>query len=80
MNHDIEIEDEMVVMEPRDVYDKAIIGTDINGKVVYDANKVIEAGVEIFESYESSEEWHNYNTWSSYMGEFTPIFVFNTDG
>jgi hypothetical protein len=63
-----------VMLEPRETYDKAVVGV-TDDKVVYDQEKVIEAGVEIHGDYESSLEWHDFNTWSAYMGEQTPIYM-----
>lgn len=63
-----------LVLEPREIYDSCIVGMTNSGKAIYDTEKVIEAGISIFGSYEDSLEWHDYNTFSTYMGEMTPIF------
>jgi len=34
-----------------------------------------ECGIELYGDAESSAEWHEYNTFSAYMGEMTPIYV-----
>ena len=70
----MELPDGAMVLEPRSTYDKAIIGVTAT-QAVYDMQKVIEAGIEIFGDYESSLEWHDYNTFSTYVGDQTPIYV-----
>ena len=67
------LNDEALVLEPRDVYDKAIIGTD-DGRAVYSIDKVIECGVTLFKTWEASSEWHDFNTFSAWHGEWTPVF------
>lgn len=63
-----------LVLEPRNIYDKDIVGYTFD-KVVYDMEKVIEQGIKLHGSYESSLEWHEFNTFSAGMGEGTPIFM-----
>ena len=68
------LKDGALVMEPRKVYDDAIIRVD-KGLPVYSIEKVIECGIKIYGSWEESLEWHDYNTFNSYMGKNTPEFV-----
>jgi hypothetical protein len=70
------LSEDALVLEPRETYDKCIIGTSQNGLAIYDAEKIIEAGIELFDDYESSLEWHDFNTFNAYLGEFTPIYLF----
>ena len=59
-------------------YADAFIGiTDSEPKrAVYDKNKMIDILMEEDEvSYLEAIEWLEFNTWNSYMGESTPIYV-----
>ena len=62
-----------------DGYDDAIIGVSIglhSERVVYSVEKMLDICVkETGESYESSLEWLEYNTFGAYVGENTPIYV-----
>lgn len=63
-------------LEPRSVYDRAVIGRCYKtGRVIYDIDKVITEGAKIFTSIDDSIEWHNFNTFDTYVGEMTPIFL-----
>jgi|TARA_R110000744_G_scaffold110231_8_gene208003 hypothetical protein len=61
-----------------DNYDSAIIGVAIgfdSERVIYDVQKMIEAGVKDGMSYDESQEWLEYNTFGAYVGENTPIYM-----
>lgn len=73
-------EAEALLLEPRDTYDRALIGITEGGigqeVAVYDAAKCIEALVEDNGwDYDEALEWFNFNTSGAYVGEATPIFV-----
>jgi hypothetical protein len=74
-----QLDDEALLLDPQDTYNGCIVGTTMDGRAVYDAEKVIDAGILLFGDYESSSEWHNYNTFNAYHGEMTPIFMFTID-
>jgi hypothetical protein len=69
------IDKNALLLEPRDVYDSAIINTTKEGVAVYSMEKVIECGIKEHGTYDESLEWHDYNTFSCYMGKWTPKFV-----
>ena len=61
-------------------YDGAIIGYTIDGRVVYDFNKMIEELMyDEGWNYEDSVEWIEYNTIRSlpYAGEKAPIIMYS---
>jgi hypothetical protein len=65
-----------LLLEPREVYDDAIIGTTFDGRAIYDSEHVIRCtmnadGV----SFEDAVEWHEYNTFTAYQGPRTPLYV-----
>jgi hypothetical protein len=64
-----------LVLEPREVYDEAVIDVDESGRAVYSIEKVIECGVKLFETHKDSIEWYGYNTFSAYLGEMTLKYV-----
>jgi hypothetical protein len=57
--------------------DAAIVGyTQDNGRLVYDADKVIELLSQIMGvSLEEAEEFAYTNTFSAYLGEGTPLVI-----
>lgn len=77
---------EALLLEPRDVYDVALV--DITDKpddhwprkgntfvAVYDSDKCVEAIMDRFEvGYEEAVEWFSYNTSGAWVGEGTPTF------
>jgi hypothetical protein len=67
------------VLDPRDVYDDAIVDVDDCGRAIYSKEKVIECGIELFGSYEESLDWHDYNTFSAYLGDMTPQYISEMD-
>lgn len=69
------LNEDALLLEPRETYDKAVVGFTQDGLAIYDVDKVIEAGIEIYGDHETSLEWHDFNTFSTYMGEGTPVFM-----
>jgi hypothetical protein len=68
-----------LVLEPREVYDEAIVDVDKCGRAVYSKEKVIECGVQEHETYEDSLDWHDFNTFCAYLGDMTPQFISEID-
>lgn len=66
-------EDFLVIPE----FDAAIIGMDVNERVVYDFDKMVECLVDEDCNEESAIEWIEYNTIRSlpYQGERAPIIM-----
>ena len=62
-----------------DGYDSAIIGVCCghdSGRVAYPVSKMIEACMqEAGMTYEDSVEWLEFNTFGSYVGDNTPIYI-----
>jgi hypothetical protein len=59
-----------------DGFDKAIIGVcPTSMKVIYSRNKCIEILMEDGYSWEDAVDFLEYNTFNTYIGEFTPIWV-----
>lgn len=59
-------------------YADAFIGiTDLEPKrAVYSKSKMVEITMELDScSYLEAVEWLEYNTWNSYVGENTPIYI-----
>jgi|TARA_B100001564_G_C20639913_1_gene671584 hypothetical protein len=60
-------------------YDDCIIGIGCGndtGRVVYSVPQMVEVcAKELAVDYEEAIEWLEYNTFSAYVGEFTPIYV-----
>lgn len=64
----------------KDGYDKAILGLTDNGQLVYSKEIMVECLIEMTKgkdemSEEDAWEFFEYNTFSAYVGEQTPIFV-----
>jgi hypothetical protein len=60
-----------------DGFDEAIIGTDTNGRIVYNINKMIDILVERDEMEElEAIEYLEFNTLFAYVGEMTPIYIY----
>lgn len=73
---DERLTDGAIVLEPREVYDRAVVGVDYqSGRAIYDMELVVKAGMKIHADYEESLDWHEHNTFSSYVGSMTPIFI-----
>ncbi len=59
-----------------DGFDKAILGVDTEyQRVVYSKQKMVEILMLDGLSEEDAVEYLEFNTWSAYVGESTPIFV-----
>lgn len=62
-----------------DGFDDAIIGLDTNSlRVVYSKQRMIEI-LEPQMGLDDAIEYLQYNTWSAYMGELTPIYIDEID-
>jgi hypothetical protein len=65
-----------LLMEPREVYDAAVLGTTFDGRAIYDAEHVIRCTVNADGmSFEDAVEWHEFNTFCAYAGPKTPLYV-----
>jgi len=81
-----DLDPEALLLEPREVYDKALIGTTDapddhwprkggTRVAVYSDVKCIEAIMEWSKtSYEEALDWFEYNTSGAWVGEGTPTF------
>jgi len=59
-----------------DGYDSAILGMDTEyQRVIYSKSKMIDILMEGGLDDVSAVEWLEYNVWSTYVGEHTPIFL-----
>tara|TARA_Y100000310_G_scaffold277948_1_gene296086 strand:+ start:429 stop:728 length:300 start_codon:yes stop_codon:yes gene_type:complete len=68
---------EALVFEPRETYDKGLLGTIIAGEervALYSREKIIQAlaADNDLEAHEA-EEWVDYNTIGAYVGPHTPV-------
>jgi hypothetical protein len=60
-----------------DGFDDAIIGTDTEGRIVYNINRMIEILMEEDEMDElEAIEYLEFNTLFAYVGEMTPKYVY----
>lgn len=71
---------EALLLEPRDVFDTAILGVAnrSDGLMVaaYSTEKCIEALMHQHHwDREKAEEWFYYNTTNAYVGEGSPVFI-----
>ena len=65
-----EINPDAIVLEPRSTFNRAIIGTDPDGRLVYSSNKIIRAFMdEDGMSEEEAVEYFEYNT----LGAIQPM-------
>jgi hypothetical protein len=71
------LDPEAMLMEPREYYDKCIVGTTYDGsKVIYDTHLVLQSLMEDQGmTDEEALDWFEYNMLGSYLGEGTPIFM-----
>jgi len=59
-----------------DGFDDAIIGLEpLTMRLVYNMDKMIEILQNQNMTYEDATEYLEFNTWSAYVGEKTPIYV-----
>ena len=60
-----------------DGYDEAVIGVSTDGRLVYSVEKMIEILVRDGDMNKlEAIEWLEYNTFNTYVGEMTPIWVY----
>lgn len=58
-----------------DGFDAAIIGIDVSSeRLIYDKEKMVEI-LSSEMSIEDAIEFLEFNTWSAYVGEHTPIYM-----
>ena len=76
-----EINPDAIVLEPRSTFNRAIIGTDPDGRIVYSANKIINAFMDVDGmTEEEAVEYFEYNTLGTIqpMGSSNkPLFVYD---
>ena len=58
-----------------DGFDECVIGVTTDGKVVYDAGKIVENLSKQGMDFEDALDYFHYNIEGSYVGEFTTIYV-----
>lgn len=65
-----------------DGYDDALIGYHRDGKAVYDEDKMIQITIDSFDNSTEEGEQHTeaieyleFNVWSAYVGEYTPVHI-----
>jgi hypothetical protein len=59
-----------------DGFDNAILGVDVDSKrIVYSKSNMVETLTLNGLDEEEAVEFLEFNTWSAYMGEHTPIYV-----
>jgi hypothetical protein len=59
-----------------DGFDNAILGVDVDSqRIVYSKSKMVETLTLNGLDEEEAVEFLEFNTWSAYMGEHTPIYV-----
>ena len=80
-----------LLLEPRDVYDKALVGVTATPKddwpretgtlvAVYGVERCLEAIMESHEcDDEEAREWFYYNTSGAWLGQGTPTFVWEQE-
>ena len=60
-----------------DGFDEAIIGTDTNGRIVYDINEMVQVLMRNDKMEEDvAMEYLEFNTLYAYVGEMTPVFIY----
>ena len=76
-----EINPDAIVLEPRSTFNRAIIGTDPDGRVVYSSNKIIRAFMdEDGMTEEEAIEYFEYNTLGTIQpmdNPNKPLFVYD---
>lgn len=82
------LEGEYPELMTADGYDDAIIGiaegwfeteggSSHHCVVAYDYEKCVEILVAQGSTYEEADEWLQYNTLGAYVGEYTPVFIYD---
>lgn len=65
-----------LLLEPRETYDRAVIGVTLDGRAIYNKDQVVLRCIKLEGmSEEDAWEWHEFNTFSAYLGPKTPLFV-----
>ena len=76
---DLSLREKVADMNPEailwDGLDDAIIGISIDNRTVYGLNKMILLFQEQGMSEEEAMEWIDFNIISAYVGEYTPIHI-----
>lgn len=58
-------------------FDEAIIGTDTNGRLVYNINEMIQVLIRNDGmTEEEAQEYLEFNTLYAYVGEMTPVYIY----
>jgi hypothetical protein len=78
-----EVDPEILLLEPRDVFDEAVLGyVERCGQepiACYDYERVIDRLKSAYEMDDSSaEEWFSFNVIGAWVGVRTPCFLFKT--
>jgi len=64
-----------ILLEPREVYDQAVVGITLSGKAIYDARELVRLTVKHDAMpWPEAVEWHRFNTFTSYPHD-NPLFV-----
>mgnify|MGYP001563676157 FL=1 len=75
-----DINEDAIVLEPRSTFNRAIIGSDIDCRLVYSVTKIIRALVDTDGmNEEEALEWFEYNTIGTFNGMDNPnkpIFMY----
>jgi hypothetical protein len=76
-----DINEEAIVLEPRSTFNRAIIGSDTNCRIVYSVTKIIRALMDEDDmSEEEALEWFEFNTLGTFNGmedKNKPIFMYD---
>jgi hypothetical protein len=76
---DLSLREKVADMNPEAIFwdglDDAIIGISIDNRTVYGLNKMILLFQEQGMSEEEAMEWIDFNIISAYVGEYTPIHI-----
>jgi hypothetical protein len=83
MKNNIEsIKKKITINNPEAIFwndcDDAIIGHTEDYRFVYSIEKLYEVFVNQGMTYEDSIEWVNYNILNAYVGEFTPLHIYES--
>ena len=58
-------------------FDECVIGVDMGGCIVYDADKMIRKIMKETKSdYDDAREYFEYKIAGAYVGDFTPIYIY----
>ena len=62
-----------------DGFDEAVVGVDYNGRIIYDARKMVDVLVSDDWDPDEALEYLEFNTFCAYVGEYTPIYMFSSE-